>query len=85
MKWKFTSYRMLALTAVVLMAAGTTMAIGTHRGVYEPMLGSDWQCSRTMLLVTICAHSSARPEQMPKQLAGEPLADDLAAQLRGDR
>ncbi|MET4121023.1 hypothetical protein ABIB85_007454 [Bradyrhizobium sp. JR1.5] len=62
MKWKLTTYRMLALTAVVLMAAGTTMAIGTPRGVYEPMLGTDWQCTRTMLLVTTCAHSSSRSE-----------------------
>lgn len=62
MKRKLINYRMLALTAVVLMAAGTTMAIGTPRGVYEPMLGSDWQCSRTMLLVTTCAHSSSRSE-----------------------
>jgi len=62
MKWKFTTYRMFVLTAVVLVAAGTTMAIGTLHGIHEPMLGSDWQCSRTMLLVTTCAHSSVRPE-----------------------
>lgn len=62
MKWNLTAYRMLALTAVVLVAAGTIVAIGTPRGVYEPMLGSDWQCSRTMLLVTNCAHSSIRSE-----------------------
>jgi hypothetical protein len=62
MKWNLTTYRMLALAAVVLVAAGTTMAIGTPRGVDEPMLGSDWQCSRTMLLVTTCAHSSIRSE-----------------------
>jgi len=55
MKWNLATYRMLALTAAVLVAAGTTMAIGTPRGVPEPMLGSDWQC-RTMLLVTTCAH-----------------------------
>ena len=60
MKRSLTTYRMLALTAVVLVAAG--MVISTPRGVHEPMLGSDWQCSRTMLLVTTCAHSSVRSE-----------------------
>lgn len=54
MKWNLATYRMLALTAAVLAAAGTS--IGTPRAVPEPMLGSDWQCSRTMLLVTTCAH-----------------------------
>ncbi|MGY4352179.1 hypothetical protein ACVWXM_008672 [Bradyrhizobium sp. GM7.3] len=56
MKWNLATCRMLALTAAVLVAAGTTMAVGTPRGVHEPMLGSDWQCSRIMLLVTTCAH-----------------------------
>jgi hypothetical protein len=55
MKGNLATYRTLALTIAVLVAAGTTMAIGTPRGVHEPMLGSDWQCSRTMLLVTTCA------------------------------
>lgn len=55
MKWNLATYRTLALTTAVLVAAGTAMAIGTPRGVHEPMLGSDWQCSRTMLLVTTCA------------------------------
>lgn len=58
MKWNLTTCRMLALTAVVLMAACATMAIGTPRGVFEPTLGQDWQCSRTMLLVTTCSHSA---------------------------
>ncbi|MGY4601283.1 hypothetical protein ACVWXL_009029 [Bradyrhizobium sp. GM22.5] len=40
MKWKLTTYRMLALTAVVLVAADTTMAIGTPRGVFEPTFGT---------------------------------------------
>jgi hypothetical protein len=62
MKLNWTTSRMLALATVVLAAAGTTMAIGNSRQVFEPMLGSDWQCSRTMLLVTTCSHLSARSE-----------------------
>jgi hypothetical protein len=61
MKFSWTASGMLALTAVVL-AAGTTMAISTPRGVFEPMLGPEWQCSRTVLLVTTCSHSKVRPE-----------------------
>jgi hypothetical protein len=56
MKWNLATYRTLALTAVVLVAAATTIAIGNPSGFHEPMLGSDWQCSRTMLVVTTCAH-----------------------------
>lgn len=58
MQFNWTTSRTLALTAVLLVAAGTTMAIGTPRGVFEPTLGQDWQCSRTMLLVTTCSHSA---------------------------
>lgn len=62
MKFNWKPSRMLALTAVLLVAAGTTMAIGTPRGVFEPMLGPDWQCSRTLLVVTACTYSTVRPE-----------------------
>ena len=61
MKLNWTTSRLFAVTAVVLAAAGATMAIGTPRGVVEPKLGQDWQCSRTMLLLTTCSHS-AKPE-----------------------
>jgi hypothetical protein len=62
MKANWTTSRLFALTAVVLVAAGTIMAIGTSRGVTDPMLGPDWQCSRTLLLVTACSHSSVHSE-----------------------
>ena len=54
----WTTSRLFALTAVVLLAAGATMAIGTPRGVFEPTLGQEWQCSRTLLLVTTCSHAT---------------------------
>lgn len=57
----WTTSRMFALTAVVLLAAGATMAIGTPLKVIEPASGKDWQCSRTLLLVTTCSHSIVRP------------------------
>lgn len=56
MKWNLATNRMLALTAAVLVAAGTAMVVGTPRGVDELVLGADWQCSRTMLFVTTCVH-----------------------------
>ena len=54
----WTTSRLFALTAVVLFAVGATMAIGTPRGVFEPTLGQEWQCSRTLLLVTTCSHAT---------------------------
>jgi hypothetical protein len=62
MNVNWTTSRLFALTAVVLVAAGAAMTIGTPRGVFEPTLGHDWQCSRTLLLVTTCSHSSVRQE-----------------------
>lgn len=62
MNASWTTSRMFALTAVVLAAAGATMAIATPLKVIEPTLGKDWQCSRTLLLVTTCSHSGVRPE-----------------------
>jgi|GraSoiStandDraft_5_1057265.scaffolds.fasta_scaffold1259060_1 hypothetical protein len=62
MKLSWTTSRMLALTAVVLVAAGATVAIGTPRGAFEPMLGPEWQCSRTVLFLTTCSHAGVRPE-----------------------
>ncbi|MGY4413205.1 hypothetical protein ACVWW4_004941 [Bradyrhizobium sp. LB7.1] len=61
MKWRLTTYQLLAVTAVVLVATGATMAIGTPREVFEPTLGQDWQCGRTLLVVTTCSHSNVRP------------------------
>ncbi|GMO10817.1 hypothetical protein CO683_41225 [Bradyrhizobium ottawaense] len=57
MQLNWTTTRMLALAAVLLVAAGTTIAIGTPRALFEPMLGADWQCNRTALVVTTCSHS----------------------------
>ena len=56
MDFNWTTFRLFALTAVGLVAAGATMAIGTHHGAFEPTLGQDWQCSRTLLLMTTCSH-----------------------------
>ena len=56
MEFDWTTSRMLALTAVLLVAAGAIIAIGTPRRVFEPTLGQDWQCSRSMLLMTTCSH-----------------------------
>jgi hypothetical protein len=61
MKVNCTISRLFALTAVVVVVASMTVAIGTSRAVPDPMLGPDWQCSRTLLLVTTCSHLSARP------------------------
>lgn len=63
MKFNWTASRVLALTVIVLMAAGTTIASSHNRGVPEPSLGPGWQCSRTMWFATACSHSSVGQEQ----------------------
>lgn len=52
MQVNWTTSRMLVLAAVLLLEAGTTIALGTPRALFEPMLGPDWQCNRTVLVVT---------------------------------
>lgn len=58
MKFNWTASQVLALGAVVLVAAVTTITSSHNRGVPEPSLGPGWQCSRTMLFATTCSHSN---------------------------
>lgn len=66
MKFNRTASRVLALAAVVLVAAVTT--ISHNQEVAEPSLGPGWQCSRAMLLATTCSHSSAGQEHRSRPL-----------------
>lgn len=68
MKFNWTGSRMLALAAVVLFAAVTTIASSHNQGVPEPSLGPGWQCSRTMLFATTCSQSSVGQEQRSRRL-----------------
>jgi hypothetical protein len=46
--------RMLAITAVFLVGAGAATA-GRSHAISDPILGAEWQCSRTAFVVT-CSH-----------------------------
>lgn len=55
--------RTLAIAAVAMVAVGAAVAVGRPHAVSEPLLGTEWQCSRTAFLVTICSLSSERTKQ----------------------
>jgi hypothetical protein len=58
MKFFWQRSRTLAIAGVALVAAGAAVAVGRPHVVSEPLLGTEWQCSRTAFLVTTCAQSS---------------------------
>jgi hypothetical protein len=60
MKFIWQRPRTLAIAAVVMVAAGAAAAVGGPRLVSEPLLGTEWQCSRTVFLVTTCSQSSEK-------------------------
>lgn len=68
MKFNWTASRMLALAAVVLVAAVTTIASSQNHGVPEASPGPGWQCSRTMLFATTCSHSAVGQEHRSRRL-----------------
>jgi hypothetical protein len=55
--------RTLVIAAVAMVAAGAAVAVGRPHTVSEPLLGPEWQCSRTAFLVTTCSLSSERTKQ----------------------
>ena len=50
----------LALAVVAMVAAGAAVAVGRPQVVSQPLLGAEWQCSRTAFLVTICTQPNER-------------------------
>ena len=64
MKSIWRRWRTLAIAAVA-MAVGVASYVGRPRVVYEPLLGTEWQCSRTAFLVTTCSHSSEKITTVP--------------------
>ncbi len=60
MKFIWQRSRTLAIAAVAMVAAGAAVAVGRPHVVSEPLLGTEWQCSRAAFLVTTCSQSSAR-------------------------
>jgi hypothetical protein len=50
--------RTLGLIALLLTVAGTAIAVARPHSVTNPGLSSEWQCSRTLFVVT-CSHSPA--------------------------
>ena len=60
MKFIWQKSRTLAIAAVAMVVAGAAVAVGRPHVVSEPLLGMEWQCSRTAFLVTTCSQSSDR-------------------------
>jgi hypothetical protein len=58
MKFIWQMSRTLAIAAVVMVVAGAAVAVGRPHVVSEPLLGTGWQCSRTVLLVTTCSQTN---------------------------
>jgi hypothetical protein len=70
--------RILAIAAVALVAAGVAIAVGHPQEVPEPILGNEWQCSRTVLLVTTCVPVGEQNGPLPKDAALADLTDGRA-------
>jgi hypothetical protein len=49
--------RTLGVMALVLMVAGTAIAIARPHAFVNPGLGAEWECSRTLFVVA-CSHST---------------------------
>jgi hypothetical protein len=56
MEFSWQRLRMIAVTGLVLIGCGSTIAVGRPHAVSDPILGADWQCSRTVFVVT-CSHA----------------------------
>jgi hypothetical protein len=54
MEFSWQRLRMIAVTGLVLI--GSAIAVGRPHAVSDPILGADWQCSRTVFVVT-CSHA----------------------------
>lgn len=48
----------LAIAVVLLIGSGGVLAIARPHAVSDPVLGLDWQCTRTAFIVT-CSHAKA--------------------------
>ena len=46
--------RMIAIAVVIVLGAGA-IAFARPHAIYEPVLGTEWQCSRAAFVVT-CDH-----------------------------
>jgi hypothetical protein len=58
MKFIWKRPRTLAIAAVALVAAAITA--GRPHDVSEPILGTEWQCTRTAFIVTSCSEYGER-------------------------
>ena len=60
MKFVWQRWRTLAIGVGAMLAAGAALAGGRPHVVFEPLLGTEWQCSRTAFLVTTCLQSNEK-------------------------
>ena len=64
MKFIWQRPRTFVVAAVAIAAAAAAVAIGGRpQVVTEPLLGAEWECSRTAFLVTSCSPSNERIKQ----------------------
>jgi hypothetical protein len=49
--------RTLGVMALLLITAGMAIAIARPHALIDPGLGAEWQCSRTLFIIT-CSHST---------------------------
>jgi hypothetical protein len=49
--------KLLGVMALLLTVGGIAIAAGRPRAVTIPVLGAEWQCSRTLLVLTSCSRS----------------------------
>jgi hypothetical protein len=75
MKFIWQRPRTLAIATVAIVAAGAAVVVGRPHVVSEPLLGTEWQCSRTAFLVTTCSQST---ERMSKRSKGAPAGHGKA-------
>jgi hypothetical protein len=73
LKFVWRRSRALVIAGVALVAAGAAVAVGRSHVISEPLLGKEWQCSRTVPFVTTCAlvreqNSRPSPEFEPKAM-----------------
>jgi hypothetical protein len=78
LKFVWQRSRTLALVGVALVAAGAAVAVGRPHVVSEAFLGNEWQCSRTVFLITTCVPVREQNSPPPNGAAWAGLIDSGA-------
>jgi hypothetical protein len=57
MEFIWRGWKMLVVMALLLTVGSIAMAAARPHAVTIPVLGAEWQCSRTLFVLTSCSHS----------------------------